>query len=692
MERSDHRVPRYDPNGIRAGCDASPGELSCMATGAATSPLDKQARAGRGDAGPGPGSPRAPFTPDHDLSLREQLRVFCRFFRYLHPYRDKVILGVLLLFVGVPIGQVGFFLGRYQVDNVLLSPDRPTDERFSLFFGILALQAVMWLIATLFGTLRWILGWYIDMRVSIDLRKRFYDHLQRLPIDFFRTRPIGEHMYRTTADVGAGVVTMITHTVPDIVDAIYNVTWGAILLSLVDGRLTLLVLGYLLPHTAGSQYFYGRLKALSFAVKARQQREVAVLRDGIAGAKTLKASGRTKFQTRKYLAQVIRTRRADLRYMYTNILTHDGVLWTLQWIFDKWIWFYVTYRVMTGSLTIGEWSITFWLLGQFKGPMERLVRLMQGLRLQMVPAQRMLETMDVAPSIHDLPTAVPLPRLRGTLEFRNVSFEYVPGKPVLKNLSFTIPAGATAAFVGPSGAGKSTIMHLALRLHDPAAGQVLVDGHDLKAVALQSYLEQVAIVPQTTFLFGCTVGENIRYGRLDATDDELRAAAGLAEIDSFIAGLPQGYETHLGEGTKLSGGQKQRIGIARALIRDPRLLILDEATANLDPRAEAAVLRTLDRVRAGRTVLCIAHRLQAVVSADVIFVLQEGRIVDQGTHEELIARPGLYQQMWEEQSRAEPGSSRRLAPGAWPDGAEASPNAASPSEPGAWRLAPGAGA
>jgi ATP-binding cassette, subfamily B, bacterial MsbA len=663
-----------------------------MGTDVAASPRDWQAGASgrspgaRPEGAPTPSAGERGSTADRDLTFREQVHLFFRFFRYLHPYRDKVVLGILLMFVGVPIGQIGFFLSRYQIDNVLLSPDRPTDQRFSLFFGILALQAVMWLIATLFGTLRWILGWYIDMRVSIDLRKRFYDHLHQLSIDFFRKRPIGEHMYRTTADVGGGVVTMITHTAPDIVDAIYNIAWGAILLSLVDGWLTVLVLGYLLPYTVGSHYFYGRLKALSFAVKQRQQRETAVLRDGIAGAKALKASGRTKFQTRKYIARVIQTRRADLRYMYLNILTHDGVLWTLQWIFDKWIWFYVTYRVMTGSLTIGEWSITFWLLGQFRGPMERIVRLMQGLRLQMVPAQRMLETMDVSPEIRDLPAAVRLPRLRGALEFRDVSFEYVPGTPVLRNLSFSIPPGATAAFVGPSGAGKSTIMHLALRLHDPTSGQVLVDGHDLRSVALQSYLEQVAIVPQTTFLFGCSVGENIRYGRLDATDEEVRAAASRAEIGAFLAGLPQGYDTHLGEGTKLSGGQKQRIGIARALLRDPRLLILDEATANLDPRAEAAVLRTLDRARAGRTVLCIAHRLAAVVNADRIFVLQEGRIVDQGTHDELLARPGLYREMWEEQAAP---STRLQAPGEMAAERAATWPAV---EPGAWSLEPGAGA
>jgi ABC-type multidrug transport system fused ATPase/permease subunit len=241
--------------------------------------------------------------------------------------------------------------------------------------------------------------------------------------------------------------------------------------------------------------------------------------------------------------------------------------------------------------------------------------------------------------------------VRGAIEFRDVSFEYVPGRPVLKNVSFTIEPGTTAAFVGPSGAGKSTIMHLVLRLHDPTAGQVLVDGQDLKTVALQSYLEQVAVVPQTTFLFGCSVGENIRYGQLDATDQEVQGAAASAEIDSFLANLPQGYATHLGEGTKLSGGQKQRVGIARALIRDPRILILDEATASLDGRAEAAILRTIDRARTGRTVLSIAHRLQAVVNADVIFVLNESHIVDEGTHEQLLAVPGLYRQMWEEQTR-----------------------------------------
>jgi len=587
---------------------------------------------------------------DYDLTFREQVQLFFRFFKYIRPYKDKVVLGILLMFVGVPIGQIGVFLNKYLWDNVLLNFDRPTTERLSMFFSIVGLQFAMWLVALTFNQTRWIMGWYIDMRVSLDLRQRFYQHLQSLSVDFFRKRPIGEHMYRTTADASGGVVTMITRTVPDIIDIIYNVLWGAILLSIVDPFLTLLVFFYLLPFTVGAQYFYGRMRNTSFEVKQRQQAEAASLRDGIAGAKTVKGSGRINFQVRKYLSRVIETRRKNLRYMYLNILVNDGVLWTLRWIFEKWIWFYVTYQVMAGDRTIGEWGVTFWLLGQFRGPMERLVRLTQDLRLQMVPAQRMLETMDVEPDIVDAPGAPYLPRVKGTLAFDNVSFEYVPGKPVLKNVSFEIEPGTMAAFVGPSGAGKSTIMHLFLRLHDPTGGRVLVDGTDLKEVKLDSYLKQVAVVPQTTFLFGANVGDNIRYGNLDATPDQVSHAAAEAEIDQFIEGLPEGYDTHLGEGTKLSGGQKQRIGIARALIRNPRILILDEATASLDARAEVAVLRTLEKARAGRTVLCIAHRLRAVQSADIIFVLEQGEITDKGTHEELLERCDVYQRMWAEQT------------------------------------------
>src|SRR5207247_2395128 len=205
---------------------------------------------------------------------QESLQLFLRFFRYIRPYRDKVVLGILLMFVGVPLGQVGFFLNRYLWDNVLLSADRPTDQRLSMFFGIVGLQAGMWLISQTFNVIRQVLGWYIDMRVSLDLRKRFYDHLQRLSIDFFRKRPIGEHMYRTTADVDGGVVSMITRTAPDIIDIIYNVIWGSILLSLVDPWLTLLVFCWLMPFTVGAQYFYGRLRNIQFALRQRQTRAV----------------------------------------------------------------------------------------------------------------------------------------------------------------------------------------------------------------------------------------------------------------------------------------------------------------------------------------------------------------------------------------------------------------------------------
>ncbi len=582
---------------------------------------------------------------------QHEWRTFWRFFRYIYPYKSKVILGMLLVIVGVPLGEIGVFLTRYLVDDVILNTDASLTQRLNLFFIVVGIQALLWFISHVFSVVRQVIAWYIDMKVTIHLRTIFYDHLHRLSLGFFRTRPVGEHMYRNTSDIGGGLITMITDNVPDFITIVYQIVWTGILLSVVDWRLTAFIFLYAFPYTALSHYFYTRLQDTQRDQRMQGQYVTALLRDGVAGAKTVKGYGRILWSVRRYAARLVEARRFHLRYVFLSVIANHGVLWGLTIVLEYSMWLYVAYQTMYGRLSIGEFSVVYFLARQFEIPMQRAVQLIQNTRLQLVPAERMLETLDVKPEIQDAPDAVPMPPLKGRIEFRDVNFEYISGTPVLSDIRLTIEPGQRVAFVGPSGSGKSTLLYLLLRLYEPTSGQVLVDGLDIRSVKMLSYRNQLGVVLQETFLFGGTVAENIRYGKLKATDEEVQRAARMAELHDFIASHPDGYNRHLGEGTRLSGGQKQRFGIARALVRDPAILVLDAPTASLDTLVEGNVMETIRKVSKGRTAVMVATRLVTVTDVDAIYVLDRGRIVERGTHEHLLALNGLYRRMWDEQTQ-----------------------------------------
>ena len=582
---------------------------------------------------------------------QNEWQTFWRFFRYIYPHKRKVVLGMLLVIIGVPLGEVGVFLTRYLVDDVILNADASIAQRLNLFFIVVGLQALLWFISHISGVIRQIIGWHIDMKVTIQLRTLFYDHLHRLSLGFFRTRPIGEHMYRNVSDIGGGLITMITDNVPSFITVVYQIIWTGILVSVVDWKITVFIFLYTFPYTVLSHYFYTRLQDTQRDQRMQGQWVTSLLRDGVAGAKTVKGYGRILWSVRRYAQALVEARRYNLRYIFLAVIANQGVLWTLTIVLNYTMWIYIAYQTMYGHLSIGEFSVVYWLAQQFEAPMQRMVQLIQNTRLQLVPAERMLQTLDVKPEIQDAPDAVPMPSLKGRIEFRGVNFGYVPGTPILQDICLTIEPGQRVAFVGPSGSGKSTLIYLLLRLYEPTSGQVRVDGLDLQSVKMLSYRNQLGVVLQETFLFGGTVGENIRYGKLKATDEEVQRAARMAELNDFIASHPDGYNRHLGEGTRLSGGQKQRFGIARALVRDPAILILDAPTASLDTRVEGNVMETIRRASEGRTTVMVATRLVTVTDVDTIYVLDRSRIVEAGRHEGLLALNGLYRRMWDEQTQ-----------------------------------------
>jgi ABC-type multidrug transport system fused ATPase/permease subunit len=582
---------------------------------------------------------------------QNEWQTFWRFFRYIHPYKRKVALSMLLVIIGVPLGEVGVFLTRYLVDDVILNTDASTAQRLNLFFFVVGIQVLLWFISLISGIIRQVIGWYIDMKVTIHLRTVFYDHLHRLSLGFFRTRPIGEHMYRNVSDIGGGLITMITDNVPSFITVVYQIIWTGILVSVVDWKITVFIFLYTFPYTILSHFFYTRLQDTQRDQRMQGQWVTALLRDGIAGAKTVKDYGRILWSVRRYAQALVEARRYSLRYIFLAVIANQGVLWTLTIVLNYSMWIYIAYQTMYGHLSIGEFSVVYWLAQQFEAPMQRMVQLIQNTRLQLVPAERMLQTLDVKPEIQDAPDAVPMPALKGGIELRNVNFEYLAGTPILRDISLTIAPGQRVAFVGPSGSGKSTLVYLLLRLYEPTSGQVLVDGLDLRHVKMLSYRNQLGVVLQETFLFGGTVAQNIRYGKLKATDEEVERAIRMTELNDFVASHPDGYNRHLGEGTRLSGGQKQRFGIARALVRDPAILILDAPTASLDTRVEGNVMDTIRKVSEGRTTVMVATRLVTVTDMDTIYVLDKGRVVEAGGHEDLLAVNGLYKRMWDEQTQ-----------------------------------------
>jgi subfamily B ATP-binding cassette protein MsbA len=576
-------------------------------------------------------------------------RVFWRFFPYLYPVKDKALLMVLMTFIGVPLTQISVFMGRYLVDEVILATQKPVSWRMWAFFFITGLQALMWLIWRVMAYVRQVMSLAITVKVEIPLRRRFYAHLQHLSLNFLRTRPVGEHMYRT-GEVGS-LLPLIRDDAIYLVDIVYRMIWGAALVSLIDWKVTVLVLLYIIPHTIMAHYAYNYLQRVNAESRIWGQRATTVLRDSVAGVKTVKGFGRTDYQLLKYTRRLVDARRVGIKQNFLSILTHHFVLWIYLVLVGKVKWIYIGYETMVGNLTIGEFSVMFWLIWQLEGPMREIVQHIQNIRMHLVPAMRVLETLDVQPEIRDPERARRMPPVVGKVEFKHVTLEYVPGTPVLQDVSLTVEPGTFAALVGPSGAGKSSLLYLLLRLFDLSSGDVLVDGFSVRSVRLRTLLDQIGVVLQETFLYGGTVRDNLRYGNLHATDEQTREAVHLAGLEEFVAKLPNGLDTHIGEGTRLSGGERQRLGLARALIREPRILILDEPTAFLDSRTETSIMETFRQVMKSRTTLMVSHRLVPIRDADAIYVFRAGRIVEQGVHEDLVRQQGLYYTMWEEQTR-----------------------------------------
>ncbi|MDF2635317.1 MAG: lipid exporter, fused ATPase and inner rane subunit MsbA [Pelosinus sp.] len=570
------------------------------------------------------------------------MTIYLRLLRYVKPYLPRMIVAIVCILLAASANLYVPWILREVIDEVLSTKDMTTLNTIAI--GIV----IVYFLRGIFFFGQTYLMSYIGQKVIIDIREGIYRHLQRLSLSYFEKRRTGKIMSYITNDVAAvqgalvdSMIELFTEgmTLVGSLGAMFYLHWKLSLLTLVT-----------LPLVGQAINIFGKkLRTSSMAVQERTADITSVLQESISSVRVIKSFAREDYEIERFQKENNNNFRAQMKNSQI-MATLTPVIEFLAAIGVTMIIWYGGREVINNNLTAGSLIAFLIYAVNLSNPIKRLSRVYGNIQKALSAAERVFEVLDTKPEIENIPNAAALPTIEGYVALNNVTFEYKVGEPALQHLDLKVNPGQVVAIVGPSGAGKTTIANLIPRFYDPTDGNITIDGIDIKTVTLQSLREQIGIVPQETILFNGSVHDNILYGKLDASHEEVVNAAKAANAHNFILDMPEGYDTQIGErGSKLSGGQRQRISIARAILKNPRVLILDEATSALDTESEKLVQEAVDKLMIGRTSFVIAHRLSTVQRADLIVVMEKGRIAEKGTHTELLAAGGLYSKLYQVQ-------------------------------------------
>lgn len=587
---------------------------------------------------------RSDISPDametrHPIT-RARLQGYRRLLGYVRLYRGRLGLAAIALTVSTLLGLSMPLVVRNVVDVVFVARDLTLLNRFA------ALLALVFLAQAFFSFVNRYHTAYIGERVVADLRQQLYRHLVNLSLRFFADRRTGEIVSRVTNDVTT-LQAAVTENLVTLLQQSLTLVGGIFFLFWLDWRLTSVILTGI-PIVTLTMVFLGRkIRRAATEVQDRLAEAAAMVDESIGGIRIVKSFAREAYEIARFAAKVEETFGAAMQRVRIAAILAPTIGFMAFMSITITLWF-GGYEVIQGHLSPGGLVAFLIYTLLVAGPIAAFSGLYSQFQSALGATERLFELLDLQPDLADAPQAYPMPLINGRVRFEKVSFEYDSSLPVLREVSLEVRPGQVVALVGPSGAGKTTLINLIPRFYDVTAGCITIDGHDIRQVTSVSLRQQIGIVPQETALFSDTIRENIRYGKLEATQSEIEAAAQAANAHEFIVRLPQGYDTRVGErGIKLSGGQRQRIAIARAVLKDPRILILDEATSSLDSESEQLVQEALERLMKSRTTFVIAHRLSTIINADWIVVLDSGRLVEQGRHAELVTHTdGLYQKLY----------------------------------------------